>query len=177
VIAASAVRAPGASSSIAVGLGELAVARADTPDGPQLVAYGLGSCVAICLFEARSGVAGMAHVVLPGESPHGEPNARFARNALAALREAMVKIGGPADLRRYQARIAGGAQVLVISGGGSLPRVGDRNVESVRDELVRAAIPLLGEHVGGGKGRTVWFNPRDLGRIRVRTVGGPELVF
>ena len=163
-------------SGIGVGLGEVAVSRAGASDSQQLIAHGLGSCIAICLYDATSRVAGMAHVVLPGEAPSGEPNARYARSALPALHQAMVKVGASANIRRYQARIAGGAQVLVIGGGGSLPRVGDRNIEAVREELSRAAIQVCAEQVGGGKGRTVWFDPNDAGRIRVRTVGGQETV-
>lgn len=165
-----------APTGIGIGLGEIGVSRAGTPDSQQLIAHGLGSCIALCLYDARTRVAGMAHVVLPGEAPNGEPNARYARNALPALHQAMLKLGASADLRRYQARIAGGAQVLVISGGGSLPRVGDRNIDAIRDELSRAAIQVCAEHVGGGKGRTIWFDPNDAGRIRVRTVGGPDII-
>lgn len=161
---------------IGVGLGEIGVSRADAADAQPLVAHGLGSCIALCLYDALTGVAGMAHIVLPGEAPGGVPNARYARSALPALHQAMVGRGASANMRRYQARIAGGAQVLVIGGGGSLPRVGDRNVEAVRDELSRAAIPCCAEQVGGGKGRTVRFDPRDAGRIHVRTIGGEELV-
>lgn len=163
-------------SGIGIGLGEIGVSRAGAADSQQLIAHGLGSCIALCLYDAHSGVGGMAHVVLPGEAPGAEPNARYARSALPALHKAMVKVGASADMRRYQARIAGGAQVLVIGGGGSLPRVGDRNIEAVREELKRAAIRVCAEQVGGGKGRTVWFDPNDAGRIRVRTVGGQELV-
>jgi chemotaxis protein CheD len=153
---------------ITVGLGEVAVTRANAPK--RLVAHGLGSCVALCLFDPQSQVAGLAHVVLPGNDPTDRPNARFAGNALPALLQALAEVGGSSDPRRYQARLAGGAHVLACG----LPRIGDRNVEAVRTALARAAVPILAEDVGGGRGRTVWVDPRDGGRIRVRTVGGAE---
>jgi chemotaxis protein CheD len=154
---------------ITVGLGEVAVTRADGPE--HLVAHGLGSCVALCLFDPLSRAAGLAHVVLPGSDPADRPNARFAGNALPALLQALKAIGGASDPRRYQARLAGGAHVLTAC----LPRIGEKNVEAVRAALAGAAVPIMAEHVGGGRGRTVWFDPRDGGRIRVRPVGGAEV--
>ena len=54
-------------SVIAVGLGDLFVSSAE-----ELVAYSLGSCVAICLWDPVTKVAAMAHVVLP-TAPAGSP--------------------------------------------------------------------------------------------------------
>jgi chemotaxis protein CheD len=161
-----------AEQAIAVGLGEVAVARADTP--VVLVAHGLGSCVAICLFDPLHKVAGLAHVVLPGQDPHDRPNAKFAGSALPVLVKAMTAAGSRGDPRQYQARLVGGAHVLAIGGTGALPRIGDKNVEAVNLVLSQAGVPVLGHDVGGGKGRTVWFDPREGGRIRVRTIGGVE---
>jgi len=165
------IAAVGPPPSISVGLGEIAVTG---PDAEPLVAHGLGSCIALCLFDPVSKVAGLAHVVLPGRDPADAPNGRFAGSALPALLLALQKVGGAADPRHYQARLAGGAHVLAIGGSGSLARIGDMNVEAVKAALAAASVPVVGEHVGGGKGRTVWFDPRDNGRIRVRTIGGTE---
>jgi chemotaxis protein CheD len=154
--------------SIPVGLGEVCVTRADTR---PLVAHGLGSCIALCLFDPVNKVGGLAHVVLPGTDPKNAPNATFAGSALPALMEALHQAGGASDPRRYQARLAGGAHVLDSDAAGSLPRIGDQNVEAVKAALAAAAVPLVAEHVGGQRGRTVWFDPRDNGRIRVRTIG------
>jgi len=53
-------------------------------------------------------------------------------------------------------------------------RIGDKNAEAVKAALAAASVPIMAKDLGGGKGRTVWFHPRDGGRIRVRTVGGAE---
>jgi chemotaxis protein CheD len=158
--------------SIPVGLGEVAVQRADATE--PMVAHGLGSCIAVCLFDPVSKIGGLAHVVLPGNDPNNKPNGKFAGNVLPALMQAMTRVGAGADPRRFQARIAGGAHVLAIGGTGSLPRIGDKNTEAVKAALAAASVKILAEDVGGGKGRTVWFHPKDGGRIRVRTVGGTE---
>jgi len=164
---------PATPQSIPVGLGEVKVTRLEAVE--PLVAHGLGSCIAVCMFDPVSKVAGLAHVVLPGSDPTNSPNGKFAGSALPALMQAMRRAGGAADPRRYQARLAGGAHVLAIGGTGSLPRIGDKNAEAVKAALAAASVPVVAEDVGGGNGRTVWFHPRDGGRIRVRTVGGPAV--
>jgi chemotaxis protein CheD len=162
-----------AGSPITVGLGEVGATRADTT--AHLVAHGLGSCIALCLFDPLNKVAGLAHVVLPGSDPADRPNAKFAGSALPALLQALEAIGGATDPRRYHARLVGGAHVLVGGGAGRLPRIGDMNAGAVKAALAAAAVPIVAEDVGGGSGRTVWFDPRDGGRIRVRTAGGSEV--
>jgi chemotaxis protein CheD len=158
---------------IMVGLGEARVVRATTRPEETLVAYGLGSCVAICLFDPRSQVAGMAHVVVPGADPSGAPNAKYARTALPALIERMQSHGA-GDPKSYVARLAGGAQILALGGSGKLPRIGDQNSVAVQEALKSTGIPLKAMDLGGSKGRSVWFNPREGGQIRVRLIGSTE---
>ena len=154
--------------TIAVGLGELQVARLG-----ELVAYSLGSCVAICLYDPIARVAGMAHVVLPASGPTrvGGAVGKFADTAVPGLLEAMMPKG--ARPSRIRCKIAGGAAVLTLGGGGSLPRIGDRNVEAVKAALAQARLQLLNEQTGGSVGRTIRMNA-ETGQILVRTVGGVE---
>nr|MBO2470888.1 chemotaxis protein CheD [Bacillota bacterium] len=54
---------------IKVGMADLQVAKA--PD--RLVTVGLGSCVAVCIYDPTAKVAGLAHVMLPSsELARGE---------------------------------------------------------------------------------------------------------
>ncbi len=173
--AAFAVSTETTSPAIAVGLGEARALRAHpATEGQSLVAYGLGSCVAICLFDPGLNVAGMAHVVLPGADPTGAPNPKFARSALPALLALMRGEGASADPRRYIVKLAGGAQVLAIGGTGSLPRIGDQNARAVQEALEAVGMSVHAADLGGGRGRTVWLDPRDGGHIRVRSVGSGE---
>jgi hypothetical protein len=89
---------------VAVGLGQAAAVKSGDSKTPRgLVAYGLGSCVAICLFDPTAGVAGMAHVVLPGTDPSEQPNPKFAGSALPALVREMAALGSSRDMRRFHA--------------------------------------------------------------------------
>jgi chemotaxis protein CheD len=154
-------------SVIAVGLGDLFVSRAE-----DLVAYSLGSCVGICLWDPFAKVAAMAHVVLP-TAPAGHVNlpGKFGDTAVPAMLEALMRAG--AQKSRLQCKIAGGAAVLAIGGGGSLPKIGDRNVEAVKAALAKVHLRILGEQTGGNQGRTVRLEPPS-GRVLVRTVRGSE---
>ena len=171
-VPAPAAAESGESSGTMVGLGEAKAIRGGQP-GECLVAYGLGSCVAVCLFDPKSQVAGMAHVVLPGADPNGAPNPKFARSALPALIK-LMQAQGAGEPRGYIARLAGGAQVLKLGGSGSLPRIGEQNAQAVQEALAAASITVQAADLGGGKGRSVWLDPRENGRIRVRTVGSGE---
>jgi chemotaxis protein CheD len=163
-------------TGVVVGLGEAKVVVDRTAE-EALVAYGLGSCVAMCLWDPDARVAGMAHVVLPGSDPSGEPNPRFARSALPALLALMREQGAAADPRRLVARLAGGAQVLALDAARGLWRVGDANARAVQEVLADAGVNVEGFDLGGSSGRSVWFDPRDEGQIRIRSAGNIERCF
>lgn len=154
--------------TVPVGLGEMHVAKAG-----EIVAYSLGSCVAICLFDPLAKVAGMVHVVLPASPPNG-PGAlpgKYADSALPELLDQMQRAG--ATKARLQCKLAGGAAVLSIGGSGSMPSIGQRNAEAVKAALAQVRIRVLAESLGGTVGRTVRLNA-ETGRIIVRKVNGPE---
>jgi chemotaxis protein CheD len=154
-------------SVIAVGLGDLFVSKTE-----DLVAYSLGSCVGICLWDPAAKVAAMSHVVLPA-APAGPVTlpGKFGDTAVPAMLDALMRAG--AQRFRLHCKIAGGAAVLALGGGGSLPKIGDRNVEAVKAALAKASIRILGEQTGGNQGRTVRLEP-STGRVLVRTVRGTE---
>jgi chemotaxis protein CheD len=156
-------------SVIAVGLGDLFLSKSE-----DLVAYSLGSCVGVCLWDPIAKVAAMAHVVLPmapATGPVALPG-KFGDTAVPALLDVLTRAG--AQKLRLQCKIAGGAAVLAIGGGGSLPKIGERNVESVKAALAKMNIRILGEQTGGNQGRTVRLEPPS-GRVLVRTVRGSEI--
>jgi chemotaxis protein CheD len=51
--------------------------------------------------------------------------------------------------------------------------VGTQNVMACREELTKRGIPVLGEDVGGFKGRSIVFSPQD-GRLVIRSLNQPE---
>jgi|SRR5579859_7697071 len=158
---------------VVVGLGEARVLKAGVgrPSDDVLVAFGLGSCVALCLWDRDAAVAGMAHIVLPGEDPFRVPNPKFARSALPALIALMRAEGATADPQRLVARLTGGSQILALDPIAGIARIGLANAEAILEELDEAGVRVQAVDLGGSAGRNVWFDPREGGRIRVRAIG------
>ena len=137
--------------------------------GPIVIStIGLGSCVAIAIYDKQTRIGGMAHVLLPSEglSRDKENRAKFPGTAVPLLLEEMKKLGsrGP-----YTAKIAGGSSMFgaLIPAGGI--NMGERNVAASRQALADAGISLSGQDVGGDYGRSVYFHLED-GRVLIRSL-------
>jgi chemotaxis protein CheD len=157
--------------SVAVGLGECKISRNVEE---VLVAYGLGSCVGIGMYDPQLRLAGLLHAVLP-TSPNGvaERSAKYVTSGIEILLEEMIKAG--AIPSRIIVRMAGGANMLTAPGFSKTFNIGTRNVEAAHEVLQRLRLRLVSEEVGGTIGRTVRFYVCD-GRMTIRTVGNQERV-
>lgn len=156
-------------NSTRVGMADYKVAKAPG----QLITTGLGSCVGVALYDPKAKVAGLAHIMLP-DSQRGLPSSnkgKFADTAIPALMEEMEKAG--AHSPRLQAKIVGGAQMFKFADNNDHNRIGERNVEATVEILSQLRIPILAQDTGGGRGRTIFFDPND-GRLVVRTVDSGE---
>lgn len=151
---------------VSVGLGELKTATdAETP----LVALGLGSCVAIALFDPRSRIGGLVHVVLPAPLDGTlVRHPKFATNAVPMLLETVTKAG--ASHARLICKIAGGAQVLTTLTARDNFRIGERNIESVLATLAKHGIRPQAADTGGNSGRSMRLTVRD-GRVAIKRLG------
>lgn len=138
--------------AIEIGIAEYAV----TPNGDRLSTYGLGSCVAIAMYDLESEVSGLAHVMLPRirANDDGENAGKFADTAVEAMLGEMVDYG--ADRGAMRAKVVGGSEMFDFSG--IAEGVGRRNVEAVKRELDSRDIPIEAEDVGGDHGRSVEFH-------------------
>jgi chemotaxis protein CheD len=146
-----------------VRMGEIEVSKRA---GEELVARGLGSCIGLALVDRSSGVAGIAHIVLP-ESPGGsrtEPG-RFADLAVPALIAQMQEAG--AVTRRLDAVLAGGARMFEV---GEMD-IGARNAAAVKAGLARAGLKILAAETGGNRGRTLRVTVGEFA-VTVKEAGG-----
>jgi len=152
------------SAEIRVKVADYAVAAAGT-----ISTIGLGSCVAIVLYDASTRVGGIAHVLLPNESMSRDRSnpAKFPSSAVPLLLTEMRLLG--ARVERVRAKIVGGASMfanLIPTGG---INIGERNVAAVRGVLSEAKIPIIAEDVGADHGRSVYLFLDD-GRVEVRSL-------
>ncbi|GAB3668781.1 chemotaxis protein CheD [Halopiger thermotolerans] len=154
---------PGAPSPVKVGISELAVGDGDE----TLKSYGLGSCLAIALYDPDAEIGGLAHAMLPdGDAATNSDRkpGKYADTAIRALLRRMVERG--ADYTAVEAKIAGGSDMFEFDSFGD--GVGQRNVAAAKEELEKLGVPLIAEDVGGDRGRTVEFTPAS-GTLRVKT--------
>jgi chemotaxis protein CheD len=151
---------------------ELLVRVADLRAGVAndvLVTVGLGSCVAILLYDAEARVGGLAHVLLPSPAlARRDANpAKFPQFAVPRLLELMAAEGARSD--RVTARLAGGASMFATLAPPGTVQMGERNLVAARQALSSHGVPLVAEAVGGDYGRTVRLRVSD-GRVEVSTV-------
>lgn len=155
-----------------VRIAEWAVAAA--PD--RIVTIGLGSCVAIVLYDARAQVGGMAHVLLPAAAGAQDVRypGKFPATAVPLLLGEMRARGASTAAGGITARLVGGASlfagVLTPEGAGN---IGERNVQASREVLKSLRVRVAGELVGGDCGRSVYFDV-DSGRVNVRSMRGGD---
>lgn len=143
-------------------MGEIEVSR---ESGEELVARGLGSCIGLALIDHRSGVAGMAHIVLPeaiGRTDEGP--GKFADRAVPELISQMKRAGA---VGRLDAVLAGGAQMFEI---GQLD-IGARNREAVEAGLARSGVTIRAADTGGNRGRTMRLTVGEF-KVSVKEAGG-----
>jgi chemotaxis protein CheD len=135
----------------------------------SLVTIGLGSCVAVALYDAEARIGGLAHVMLPDtkRARSEVPPARVASYAITLLLEKMAETG--AVLGRIRARLVGGASMFEAVMTHDVKGLGLRNIESCRSALEREGVPIDAEEVGGTHGRSVFFDV-NTGVLRVSTV-------
>ncbi len=141
-----------------------------------LTSLGLGSCVAIMLHDPKAAIGGMAHVLLPSKSlSHDQDKpAKFPETAVPFLIQRLVAAG--ADRHRLVAKLAGGASMFAQLMTPGTVQMGERNIAASRAALREVAIPIIGESVGGARGRSVRFHTAD-GRVESHTVGGDAVTF
>ena len=157
-----------------VSIGEIVVSN--TPE-EILVAYGLGSCVAVCLYDPVAGVGGMLHALLP-TVPHSsgarrpqDNHAKFVDQGIPVLLEAIQEAG--ARRSRLVVKLAGGANVLSAPGLNGALNIGQRNVQTAESVLQRAGLHIRASATGGKIGRTVKLRVHD-GQVTVRSIGQKE---
>ncbi|MDO8834661.1 MAG: chemotaxis protein CheD [Vicinamibacterales bacterium] len=155
---------PTGASRIVIGIGELAVS-ADTRS--VLVTHALGSCVAVCLWDPASHVAGMLHYLLPDSRVNPvraqQQPATFADLGIPQLFQEAYRLG--AVKARLIVKLVGGADVTGVQGQGLL-EVGRRNQVAAKNLLWRNGVLIKAERLGGCEPRNVTLSVAD-GSLRI----------
>lgn len=137
----------------------------------------LGSCVGIILTHAKSGVYGLAHIMLPERLRNDPATGKYADTAIPELLKKMEARG--ARRGELRALLVGGANMFEFSGRNGASLIGEKNVEAVRKVLEELDIPVVFEETGGNSGRTVLYHAHsgngsgessEAGNLEIRTL-------
>ncbi|MCW5625070.1 MAG: chemoreceptor glutamine deamidase CheD [Burkholderiales bacterium] len=125
----------------------------------------LGSCVAACIRDIRTGIGGMNHFMLPDggdvSSPTGT-SARYGTYAMEVVINELLKRG--AKRHQLEAKVFGGGNVLASM---TTINVGQRNADFVLKYLAVEDIPVRARDLLEEFPRKVYFFPRT-GKVLVK---------
>ncbi|MCE1254712.1 MAG: chemotaxis protein CheD [Anaerolineae bacterium] len=155
-------------NSIAIGLAELKISR--NPDD-VLVAFGLGSCLGIGMYDPLLHLGGMLHAVLPLNNDSKAEHSKYVDSGILMLLDMMIQAG--AQKQRLITKVAGGANMLNVSSLSSTFDIGNRNIDAAKVTFDKLGIRPKSEEVGGKIGRTVRLYIAD-GRYTIRMMGEQE---
>lgn len=132
----------------------------------RMIVTVLGSCVAVCLRDRRTGFGGMNHFLLPGDITDSgnflAESARYGNYAMELLINQLIKLG--ANRNQLEAKVFGGANLMQRI---TVNNVGQRNAEFTLDYLRMENIPLLAQDLLDVYPRKIYFFP-ETGKVLVK---------
>ncbi|RKX71795.1 chemotaxis protein CheD [candidate division TA06 bacterium] len=133
-----------------------------------LITNGLGSCIAVALYDKKNKSGGLLHFLLPDSSLSVDVSnpAKFADMGIDQLVYQLVENGS--NINNLCAKIIGGANMFSQLPRHALKPIGERNIASARLNLERQGIPIISEDVGANYGRSIEFH-LDTGIVIVKS--------
>jgi chemotaxis protein CheD len=150
-----------------IGIAQYAVAKAPH----KLCCLGLGSCVAVFLYDPSAKIGGVAHILLPKAPKGRSPDAKYADTGIRLLLDKLVREG--ADTRRVRAKLVGGAQMFKNLDL-TMSDIGNDNLTQSRKTLTELGIRVVAEEVEGDRGRSAYFSMED-GMVTIKAAFSDEL--
>ena len=133
-------------------------------DSGMLLVTVLGSCVAACIRDTKTGMGGMNHFMLPDDGGRETvgASARYGTYAMEVLINHLLKMG--ARRNSLEAKVFGGGAVMASLASSN---VGTRNAEFVLNYLKVEKIPIVAKDLLDSYPRKVYYFP-DTGRVMVK---------
>jgi chemotaxis protein CheD len=134
--------------TLVIGVGDCAIS-ADPAD--SIATYGLGSCIAVCIYDPVIKLGGLLHFLLPDETARRRENPYLcAKTGIPELLSRCIHLG--ARKSRLRVGAAGGASVLDNS---AFFNVGLKNYQSLQRALSEAGLTVQSEAIGGRMSRSI----------------------
>jgi len=136
---------------------------------PKVIIYGLGSCIALILYDLQHKIFAMSHILLPYSDQIKNNNQirfphKYADCSAKDLVENMIIQG--AEIQNIKAVIVGGSKIFQ----NQMNSVGAENIKAIKFELERLRIRILREDIGGKRGRIIIYDIKD-NSVYVKTTG------
>lgn len=151
-------------NELIVGIADIKIGKA-----PQLIKTNLGSCIAVCLYNAEKKVGGMLHLMLASSKGSSSKTAmKKEKYADTGIPEMFSRLRKTYALEKnsFTAKIFGGAKVLKTVAH----NIGEDNANAVRQILRDAGIKIIASEVGGEKGYRVSMN-LETGKVTCQIFG------
>lgn len=153
---------PAGNDTAIIGIGEYRVGSM------PMASIGLGSCVGLVIHDRHTGNGALVHIMLPSSQGKTDRPGKYADTAIEVLLHELTRSGSsPANL---VAKIAGGSAMFKTFSGNL--NIGDRNIEVIKKILKEKNIPIKGEDIGGCVGRTIFYYPKENGKLVVKKGDG-----
>lgn len=133
---------------------------------PSIIQTVLGSCVAVCLYDARMQISGMNHYLLPLWNNEGLASPKYGNIAIIKLIEAMEAVG--CQRKDMIAKIFGGASPNNFDASKNI-LVGEKNIQIAHNILHETRIKITASDLGGNRGRKLSLES-NTGRVIMKYV-------
>ncbi|WP_026480797.1 chemotaxis protein CheD [Ahrensia sp. 13_GOM-1096m] len=123
-------------------------------DANTVLSAVLGSCVAVCAFDATMGIGGMNHMLLPDarEKDQNASSTLYGANLMELLLNDLYKQGARRQYLQFK-----------LFGGGKLTSngfdAGERNINFISEFVKNEGLNVISSSLGGNAGRRIEFHP------------------
>lgn len=136
----------------------------------EMISTVLGSCISACIRDARIGIGGMNHFMLPIQEANGTSDTSVSNQAALSygnwameyLINEILKQGG--NKSNFEVKVFGGGMVLSSM---STINIGEKNVSFVFDFLEREGLSITSHDVGNTYPRKILYFP-DTGAVKMK---------
>ena len=127
----------------------------------EMISTVLGSCVAACIRDPKTGVGGINNYILPdSDCDILSSSNRYGVFAMEQLINSITKYGG--HRANFEIKLVGGCNMI-----GGMNDIGQRNIDFIKDFLKIEGYHSIAEDLGGFQPRKVMYNAQD-GRLFVQ---------
>ena len=153
---------------ISVGIADMKITRQEG----ILITYALGSCIGVSFYDPMIKLGALLHIMLPEKGKASDSNVfKFADSGVKETLRKLTAFG--ATKRRLVVKIAGGAKMFEMKGGGGLGTIGERNAQNVKRILMAEGLRVTSEDTGANYARTMLLDVAT-GQVYIRSAGKPE---